>query len=262
MLEADYLYPEDGYDTNWDLATDGPLPVPTWMMDDRHPEGFGAYDVVSGEFYEGYPMSPSYAHWETEPQNHVFYLKRFSMGQFGHLDLPSNTIGNGVPGTYSVWARVNYASAKRFMFGVFGSGSYSYPWHGRRFQLFGTATTLLWTADTNFYNRMRHYVIVADGSGFTLYLDGKSQGRQESSDAFSVNNFGSQDLSYQYGWEGNFSRIVQFDEALSDSQVSLLYESQLNGGLGVLGESWPLHVRSPVAAGGASHAGLVGGGLF
>lgn len=144
-------------------------------------------------------------------------------GNDQYISLPGWTLSG--PWTVAVLARNEGLVNSVEM--LFGDGSndtdFFYARSGARQQFVNSAAAQAdWIGDTDTLNRWRSYVLVADTTGVTLYLDGISQGRVVMTPSLSLQELGSSHTSADLDFEGPMAYAMLYLRGLSASEVAYL----------------------------------------
>ncbi len=238
-------YPEDGFDLYWELATDGPLPVPIAYYGNKCTGGNTWFDA-SGLGNDG-AISGNCA-WDVSHRGAVINFPDIATGDYVPTGLAS--VDNSLM-TVACWHRTSSGNSgvltgktasgapyKYFAFVVeqAATKSYMYMGNGASFESHEIEASSALTD-----GEWHHFAYVRDGANGWAYLDGELFPLLATKTNWSLDATCDLDIgSYSYRRaNGDTNGVAYWDQALSASQVLDLYRSQIRGGPGVLGRSWP-----------------------
>jgi hypothetical protein len=119
--------------------------------------------------------------------------------------------------------RLNSVGPKMLVGKAGATNNQIYAYDATRIRLYAAGTTSDWTADKSFNTRLRLYVFVGSGAGWTLYLDGKSQGYVSNDNALTWDLIGYGSNNTAYTWNGTITYVSAYSRALSASEIASLY---------------------------------------
>ena len=228
-------YPRNGFDKRWRLRHGGPLPVPVWMWDGRYTGGHTLFDASGRGNHGTFVGDPGWVATDAgmallfDATDHVAAVQLPSMSAYTvvhwfrvsatpiGLQILSDLQFSGDDG-----ARLNFNNANGRIYFSADDGTFS--------SVLTTGTLKI--GEWNFC------VAVIDGDYARVYLNGEPA-VSASGNTF---NFAGATRQFEinsrnggaYEFVGEQRFIAVFNQALTPSQIQLLYTSQYNGGPGVL----------------------------
>jgi hypothetical protein len=263
-------YPKNGFDTQWKVATQGPLPRPDWMMDTRFKGTTGMFDATgnyTGLYYQTASIRPT---WSATQRGR---LPKF--GNVSYSDYYSRATGTLVhegsgnkftvswweyqintPGTYWTVFGLQTTTAPHCLFFRSTSGSYgnficNSGSPGPRF------TTIPSPSDES--NQWIHWCVRGTNgcdsstlADWALFRNGVKH-TPTTTVTITWSNYNT-----IVGWGGSDSRFLGYldqltvwsNVGLSDTQIQSIYKSQSDGGPGIVGQSTRGQYYFPEASGG------------
>ncbi len=254
-------HPENGNDPYYDLATDGPLPVPVWMADFRQQNvgsdvlfdmsGYGNHGAITGATWggssKGVPL--------------VFG------GDPHYVDLGTPEELNTAAQSVALWVKAAGDTDRRdiIMRSNTSVGSFNIrkerttnKWRLIVRSADAPSTAVIIESDSAASTKWTHLLASCDGINCCLYVNGVKQSDTETiSGGLDTTNY----ASYEIGrhslpanfFDGELLDVVVWDYGVTEMEAASYYASVFNGGPGLLGRSWP---RSFPSAGAAEEEGL------
>ena len=254
VVEEEGVPPSSGFDTEWVLNTEGPLPVPVAMYSNRFVGGDTWFDL-SGRGNHG---AITGATWAARERGPVFNCGTSAEAKYANLgaDLTASISGaTTTPFTACAWAYPLTTTADQAVFASWKAFDTDFDfmlWLDTDGGGDGWAAVLMNNAH-GFHivgtdnsdavaNAWQHVGIRFDGDRLSVFVNGMETDFETSStrhaDGHSTGNvwIGADEAAAK-NFGGYISDAVIFDRAISDAEYWNLYQSQLPGGPGVLGAS-------------------------
>jgi len=253
LLLPQHDYPKSGFDTDWELAADGPLPRPVWMMDNRHVGGSKVYDAAGSSS----ATLENGADWQATQLGSAVRINNpnecCALGSIAFNGLSGVSLALLYRVTSGTWGNSatyfnNGSSGDALILNSVNEGTCKPKFLAR--QGWSGGESVACATDIQGDGKWHLVVGTCDATATKIYLDGELAD-SGAGDAITSLSFPS---AYIIGrpnaancW-GDYAFVAIWGVSLTASQVASLRKSVLNGGPGLLARSTaPLYF--PTASG-------------